>query len=112
MQPSSPTPRPIGTVVAVQSEGDGDSSTTLSTQTAGGAVRVVIPSLADTAAARRFLGTVRRVDRVQIEVGANDTRAQARGRRHRLPFSSPVPLALALGLAALGVPTSITRKAL
>ncbi len=87
---------------------DGE-TTTLVTSEADGHRQVIVPTGIDTRTARRLLGTVRRIDRVIIETGPDGHRASARGRRHRLPFSGPIPLAAALGLTRLGVPTSVER---
>jgi hypothetical protein len=90
------------TITAIQSSGD---RTTLSGCDRNRPMRVVIPSRVDVGAARRWLGSVRRIDRVEITVGRTCTEARARGRRHRLPFAAVIPLAAALGLTELGIPT-------
>ena len=60
------------------------------------------------ALAERWLGTVRRVDRVDIDYEHNTARVT--GIRSRLPFEQSVPVALAQGLAALGCPTIIRGR--
>ncbi len=74
-------------------------------------VRVTIPSRPDVDRARQWLGSVRRIAGVEIAVGARPTTARAWGCRHRLPFTSAIPVAVALGLTELGVPTTVVRKA-
>ncbi|MGF1596419.1 MAG: hypothetical protein ACFCVK_05735 [Acidimicrobiales bacterium] len=88
------------TVTAIDKGAD---RTTLRVQAVGRPIDIVVPCRADAGAARRWLNTVRRVDRVELAVGTDDTRAWVSGRRHRLPFRSPIPLSVALGLGDLGV---------
>ncbi len=85
--------------------------TTLTCTATGGLQRVTVPAVADTSAAHRWLGLFRRIDRVVIVDEGGAQRAQVRGCRHRLPVTSAVALPVALGLAALGVPTSLGRGA-
>ena len=94
-------------VTDISSDGE---TTVLVSQESDGARQVVVAAGIDTTTARRLLGTVRRIDRVIIEAGPSGTRARARGRRHRLPFTGPIPVAAALGLARLGVPTSVDPR--
>lgn len=63
--------------------------------------RIDVPVGVNRAAAARFLRTVRRVDRVEIDV--DRLVAVASGRSHRLPFRRRIPVSMALGLARLGV---------
>ncbi|MEL7157961.1 MAG: hypothetical protein AAFN30_15390 [Actinomycetota bacterium] len=86
---------------------DGD-ETHLTGRAGTTAVRAAVPAVADEAQARRYLATVRRVDRVEIHLAPDQTSCQAIGRRSRLPFRSPIRLPVALGLARLGVPTVLT----
>jgi hypothetical protein len=58
----------------------------------------------DLASARRWLHTVRRIDRVEIDGARPTPGSVAHGVGHRRPMVRPVALATALGLAALGVP--------
>lgn len=92
---------PIATVTA------GTGATTVLAGSGSGSPRVTIPCCADVTRARRWLGSVRRIARVEIEAGERATTARAWGLRHRLPFSMPIPVAVALGLTELGVPTTV-----
>lgn len=77
----------------------------------GGLVRIVVDALPDLDLARRWLGAVRRVDRIDLVVGADDVKARVHGCRHRLPFATDVPLRVGLGLAQLGHRTRILGRA-
>lgn len=68
-------------------------------------VRVV--SEPDDDGARRRLAAYRRIDRVEFHVSGDRVGAVIRGKRHRLPFAGPVPVAVALGLTELGIGTTI-----
>lgn len=58
--------------------------------------------------ARRWVGSVRRVSLVEIvHQPAGRPACRVRGHGPRLPFSRAIPLSLALGLEAIGVPLRI-----
>ncbi|MEM7342534.1 MAG: hypothetical protein AAF467_28110 [Actinomycetota bacterium] len=71
---------------------------------------VIVPAVPDLAAARRFANAVRSVSSVTITVSDHGTRCDVHGRSGRLPFVRHVPLRVGLGLAQLGVPTTITGQ--
>lgn len=99
--------QPTATVV-VERLADEDGQTRLIGHQGARLVRAAVPAVADEAQARRYLATVRRIDRVVIHLAADATSCQAMGQRSRLPFTAPVRLPVALGLARLGVPTVLT----
>jgi hypothetical protein len=69
---------------------------------AGGAVSV--PVLPDVETARRFCGTVRRVNRVALDVTDGVVSCSVSGVGHRLPFDRSLPVSVGLGLGLMGVP--------
>ncbi len=73
-----------------------------------GPVTAVVPATPDERQARRWLATVRRIDRVVIHVENDLVKCRAIGHRSRLPFTSPIRLCVALGLGRLGVPLVVT----
>ncbi len=77
--------------------------TVLRTGGPAGPTVVALAAEPDRDGARRRLRSVRRIDSVDFVVGSSGTRAEVRGKRNRLPFTGPVSIAVALGLAELGV---------
>ncbi len=61
----------------------------------------------DLDAARSRLAAVRRINRVEYTVMGDGVRATLHGKRSRLPFVTVVSLPIALGLTALGLPTTM-----
>lgn len=72
---------------------------------------VALATTPDLDGARRRLRSARRIDRVDVIVGATKARAVMWGSRHRLPVAGPISVAVALGLAQLGVRTTIVEGA-
>lgn len=68
-----------------------------------------LPVVPHASVARRFAATVRRVDRVHIQVSGSHTSATVEGvgTRH-VPFSRPISVVMACSLAALGVAASVS----
>ena len=79
----------------------------LEAQQANRFVAVTVPAVGDRSRAQRWLGTVRRVERVSVHIEGEAVRCRVTGVRSRLPFTTDVPLELALGLARLGLPTHL-----
>lgn len=63
---------------------------------------------ADFARGRLVARSFRRIGHVELVDGPDGLRARLHGIRHRLPVSTPVPLAAALAIAAGGVATHLT----
>ncbi len=74
----------------------------------GGHATAAVPARPDERQARRWLATVRRIDRVVIHFGSDLVSCRVVGHRSRLPFSSPIRLSVALGLGRLNVPLLVT----
>ncbi len=72
---------------------------------------VTLGSRPDGDAARRRLAAVRRIDGVEFRMSPDEVRAVIRGSRHRLPFTTPIPVTVALGLTELGVRATIVNGA-
>ena len=70
--------------------------------------RVELSHRADVALARRWARRGRRVAAVVIDTEADTARVHGIG--HRLPFVRRVPVPIALGLAAIGVPTRVVGR--
>lgn len=85
--------------------------TVLCTAHGGSTTAVALAATPDLDGARRRLRSARRIDRVDVVVAGPKVRAVMRGSRHRLPFTGPVPVAVALGLATLGVRTTVVQGA-
>lgn len=68
---------------------------------------VQFDSTADVPAARRWRAVMRRIDRVAIEACEAGWSCTLHGVGHRLPVRRPISLAVALGLAHDGVPTTL-----
>jgi hypothetical protein len=77
----------------------------------GSTTALAVAAAPDLDGARRRLRSARRIDRVDVVVAGSKVRAVMRGSRHRLPFAGPVPVAVALGLATLGVRTTVVQGA-
>ena len=84
--------------------------TALRIRTAGSSSTVTVVGQPDLASARRRVRSVRRIDGVELTVGPDGNRALVRGTRHRLPFRAVVPMAVGLGLAELGIRTTIQLR--
>ena len=74
---------------------------------ADGAPPLVVDQPLDLELGRRWRATVRRVFRVEFLRDGADLRAIVSGLGARLPFRKSVPVEVAIGLAADGVPASI-----
>lgn len=70
--------------------------------------RVELSHRADVALARRWARLGRRVAAVVIDAEADTARVHGIG--HRLPFVRRIPVPIALGLAAIGVPTRVEGR--
>ena len=70
--------------------------------------RVELSHRADVALARRWARLGRRVAAVVIDTEADTARVHGIG--HRLPFVRRIPVPIALGLAAIGVPTRVEGR--
>ena len=70
---------------------------------------ITLPVVANDRSAASFLRTVRRVGRVEID--ATRLRAAVAGVGHRRAFRRQIPVSMALGLAARGVPAMVAEVA-
>ena len=76
----------------------------------GPAEAISVACQPDVEAAKRHVRSVRRIDRVELTVSGERCRASVRGTGHRLPFEATIPAAVGLGLAELGIRTTIQRS--
>lgn len=88
-------------VTAIESTG---SRTVLSGASAAGTVVVTVAAVPDLVEAKRWLGGVRRLLRVEVAIESDGVVCVASGVGHRVPFVRRVPLPVAIGLGVLGSP--------
>lgn len=90
---------PNGRVLAVVATPEGCRLTVLSGRRS---CAVELPCTPNPVVARRWLAAVRRVEHVGFRLDGERVTCVVTGRSNRLPFTRRVPVALGLGLGALG----------